>query len=313
MGQKWMWKYAHQEIQHMAEQKAGDLVSDPRFLTQSHSPHHDDMEKEQIEEGHIFHPPIQEVPPDATFIRHLIFLIRGLASLGADPEVAIVGRSAGTHTAIALAVHCTETERWRAFGATVWWAKAIVVAAVAAPTAYWEWLHGKCIANVVIINSNEDSLTPVDMVALSNMIIDRTQAAAKSALDRPREEQSNLPGKWSMIVTSPLTKSMSTMVLGASGHGYTSHALNKDCLEQALKGKNASGQPTLSGIRSTKNSPGAVMGRLVRLMVSAGIEELCQDVSLQKGVGNYAGLNEWSINKTLRTYQAHYASNKGNQ
>eukprot|EP00972_Heterocapsa_arctica_P013404 1973449-Heterocapsa_arctica.AAC.1 len=48
-------------------------------------------------------------------------------------------------------------------------------------------------------------------------------------------------------------------------------------------------------------------------MVSAGIEELCQDVSFQEGVGNYAGWNEWSINKTLSKYQAHYASEKGNQ
>eukprot|EP00972_Heterocapsa_arctica_P063329 9343103-Heterocapsa_arctica.AAC.1 len=80
-------------------------------------------------------------PPDATFIRHLVFLISGPVSLGADSEVATIGRSAGTHTAIALAVHCAETERWRAFGESAWLAKAIVVAAVGAPTAYWEWLH----------------------------------------------------------------------------------------------------------------------------------------------------------------------------
>eukprot|EP00972_Heterocapsa_arctica_P004095 608056-Heterocapsa_arctica.AAC.1 len=75
---------------------------------------------------------------------------------------------------------------------------------------------------------------------------------------------------------------MSKIVFGKSGHGYTSHALNKDYLDQALEGKSVSEQVILSGIRSTIYSPGAVMGRLVRLMVSAGIEELCKDVSFQR-------------------------------
>eukprot|EP00972_Heterocapsa_arctica_P075885 11192855-Heterocapsa_arctica.AAC.2 len=136
MGQKWMWKYAHQEIKHLAGKEAGELLKDPRFPANSSTSPQEHSETAEFDEGHIFHPPIQEVPPDATFIRHLVFLISGLVSLGADPEVAIVGRSAGTHIAIALAVHCTETERWRAFGAAVWWAKAIVVAAAGAPTAY---------------------------------------------------------------------------------------------------------------------------------------------------------------------------------
>eukprot|EP00972_Heterocapsa_arctica_P075886 11192855-Heterocapsa_arctica.AAC.3 len=76
----------------------------------------------------------------------------------------------------------------------------------------------KSTANLVIINSNEDSLTPVDTEALSNIILTRTQVAAKRAVLRLGEDQSTLPGKWSMIVRAPLTKEMSNMVLGKSGH-----------------------------------------------------------------------------------------------
>eukprot|EP00972_Heterocapsa_arctica_P054275 7999843-Heterocapsa_arctica.AAC.1 len=101
---------------------------------------------------------------------------------------------------------------------------------------------------------------------------------------------------------------MAELVLGRSGHGYTSHALNKLYLQQALEGTNASSPLILSGIISTKNSPGAIMGRLVILMVSAGIEELCKVVSFEKGAGNYAGWDEDAINYTLRKYQAHYAA-----
>eukprot|EP00972_Heterocapsa_arctica_P055238 8150132-Heterocapsa_arctica.AAC.1 len=88
---------------------------------------------------------------------------------------------------------------------------------------------------------------------------------------------------------------MATMVLGRSGHGYAHHAFNKEYLDQALKGDNVFDKLIISCIRSTINSPGAVMGRLVRLMVSAGMEELCQEVSFQNGVGSYAGWNETSI------------------
>eukprot|EP00972_Heterocapsa_arctica_P029462 4337968-Heterocapsa_arctica.AAC.1 len=165
---------------------------------------------------------MQEVPPDTTFVRHLVFLVSGLASLGGDPEVAIIGRSAGTHTAIALAVHCTESERWRAFGATVWWAKAIVVGAAAAPSIYWEWSHLKYIANVVIINSNEDKLTPIDMIWLSTLITDRLLASSSAEQlsgDEPhRPVANNAPGRWSFIQPTPLTAEMSRLVLGPSGH-----------------------------------------------------------------------------------------------
>eukprot|EP00972_Heterocapsa_arctica_P067573 9974213-Heterocapsa_arctica.AAC.2 len=115
-----------------------------------------------------------------TFVRNLVFLISGLASLGCDPEVAIIGRSDGTHTAIALAVHCAESERWKAFGATVWWAKAIVVGAAAAPSICWEWCHLKSTANLVIINSEEDKLTPIDVKELGRLISERDRARSSS-------------------------------------------------------------------------------------------------------------------------------------
>eukprot|EP00972_Heterocapsa_arctica_P085353 12579111-Heterocapsa_arctica.AAC.1 len=73
------------------------------------------------------------------------------------------------------------------------------------------------------------------MEALSNIILARAQTAAKRAALWPEDEQSTLPGKWSVIVPTPLTKEMSKMVLGKSGHGYTSHALNKFYLDQALE------------------------------------------------------------------------------
>eukprot|EP00972_Heterocapsa_arctica_P046444 6852876-Heterocapsa_arctica.AAC.1 len=55
------------------------------------------------------------------------------------------------------------------------------------------------------------------------------------------------------------------------------------------------------------------MGRLVRLRVSAGIEQLCKDVYFEKSEGNYAGWNESTINSTLNKYKSHYASETGNQ
>eukprot|EP00972_Heterocapsa_arctica_P055908 8246905-Heterocapsa_arctica.AAC.1 len=204
MGQKWMWTYAQQEIRHVARPLAAELISEPRPHSQSQSqaqtPSSRPDKTEAFEEGHAVHPPIQEVPPGATFVRHLVFLISGLASLGGDPEFAIVGRSAGTHTAIALSVHCTASERWRAFGATVWWAKAIVVGAAAAPSVYWEWLHLKFIANMVIINSNEDELTPIDMAWLSSLISDRTiarhAAGITNRIDPSHPAFDNAPGTW---------------------------------------------------------------------------------------------------------------------
>eukprot|EP00972_Heterocapsa_arctica_P094443 13928832-Heterocapsa_arctica.AAC.1 len=48
-------------------------------------------------------------------------------------------------------------------------------------------------------------------------------------------------------------------------------------------------------------------------MVSAEIEELCKEVSFEKGTGNYAGWDEDAINYTLRKYQAQHATKKGNQ
>eukprot|EP00972_Heterocapsa_arctica_P073000 10782485-Heterocapsa_arctica.AAC.1 len=110
-----MWKCAQQDISRIADPQAAELISDARPHSQVHShtqtPLHRPGKTEAFQEGHAVHPPIQEVPPDATFVRHLVCLISGLASLGGDPEVVIVGRSAGTHTAIALAVHWTEPER----------------------------------------------------------------------------------------------------------------------------------------------------------------------------------------------------------
>eukprot|EP00972_Heterocapsa_arctica_P110144 16218898-Heterocapsa_arctica.AAC.1 len=71
MGQKWMWKYAQQEISRIAGAKAAELISDPRSHTQAQTPSHRQGRTGAFEEGHVFHPPIQEVPPDATFVRHL--------------------------------------------------------------------------------------------------------------------------------------------------------------------------------------------------------------------------------------------------
>eukprot|EP00972_Heterocapsa_arctica_P032817 4831030-Heterocapsa_arctica.AAC.1 len=55
------------------------------------------------------------------------------------------------------------------------------------------------------------------------------------------------------------------------------------------------------------------MGRLVRLMVSAGIEELRQEVYFETVKGHYAGWNQYAINRTLNTYKSHYTSKTGNQ
>eukprot|EP00972_Heterocapsa_arctica_P002140 307134-Heterocapsa_arctica.AAC.1 len=55
------------------------------------------------------------------------------------------------------------------------------------------------------------------------------------------------------------------------------------------------------------------MGILVSLMVSAGIEELCEDVYFKNSEGNYAGWNESTINSTLNKYKSRYASKTGNQ
>eukprot|EP00972_Heterocapsa_arctica_P113570 16437777-Heterocapsa_arctica.AAC.1 len=139
---------------------------------------------------------------------------------------------------------------------------------------------------MVIINSNEDTLTPIDMIWLSSLITDRLLASSSaehlSGAEPHRPVANNAPGRWSFIQPTPLTAEMSRLVLGPSGHGYSSHTLNQLYLQQALEGTNVSSSLILSGIRSTKNSPGAIMGRLVRLMVAAGIEELCREVYFEQ-------------------------------
>eukprot|EP00972_Heterocapsa_arctica_P031868 4694892-Heterocapsa_arctica.AAC.1 len=84
---------------------------------------------------------------------------------------------------------------------------------------------------MVIINSNEDKLIPIDMPWLSSLIFDRTIArqiaGIRNRITPSHHIPDNAPGTWSYILPTPLTAEMSKQVLGPSGHGYCSHALNK--------------------------------------------------------------------------------------
>eukprot|EP00972_Heterocapsa_arctica_P047456 6998122-Heterocapsa_arctica.AAC.1 len=48
-------------------------------------------------------------------------------------------------------------------------------------------------------------------------------------------------------------------------------------------------------------------------MVSAGIEELRQEVHFKHGIGRYPGWNQPAIIRPLNTYKSHYTSKTGNQ
>eukprot|EP00972_Heterocapsa_arctica_P099691 14709070-Heterocapsa_arctica.AAC.2 len=72
MGEKWMWKYAQQEIRRVAGSEAAELLRDPRScyqsMPQTTTPSSRPSKSTCFEEGHVVHPPMQEVPPDATFV-----------------------------------------------------------------------------------------------------------------------------------------------------------------------------------------------------------------------------------------------------
>ena len=145
---------------------------------------------------------IQEIPPDMLLVRHVQRLVAGFLTMGCDEEsVTLAGSSAGTRSAVALAVHAaSESAKYIAWGTPEWRPAALLLVSLGAPSTYLRAL-AKMPISVRIVHAGGDRLCPIHMDSLKRVVEDA--------------------GGWSLLELKVPMVAMTGLVLGPSAHGYT--------------------------------------------------------------------------------------------
>ena len=220
----------------------------------------------------VAHSQVQEVPPNLLFIRHIERFVAGLTTLTTG-KVHLVGASAGTHSAVALAVLAKgESGAWKDFDIESWSPASVLLAALAAPSPYIQALADLKGLTVTIVQSQFDELCPVDMDAL------RGFAQEVNA----RKDEEGDEGRWSVLAVEPPTPCLARAVLGLSGHGYTRLANDKQIRSTAASGgKVVNEKIVLKWHQQEAASPGIVLAAHLKVLVQLHLAEVARDLRLE--------------------------------